>query len=347
MITTPCSDASNLQPLLSTTIQADTDGCVIASLSGQVRITDNFVVFQVRVNGVPLQGQAPLPGFITPVVFVAIDATSNVNEDEQCSSPPRRWPLISSGDSQGLSPGRSAGRGCQRHRPGEPANRDRSRADPCAPVAGASRTYVRGPMKRLMPFFAASAGVLLLALTLILTNAGQVVGQSTKPQPVEVVNSRAKPVPVAATPAPADYVTLEDVPGQEGGCEFGTSTERILPDGTREPFAVPRGRVLVLTDMQGEVSAKYPIVWNASHVGYIATLGGIIQGVGPSQYFEARTQVNGAGAIAQILPLEFHLQTGAVAGPGSIVCLRASLGLANSSFAANARARFQGFLMDQ
>jgi hypothetical protein len=193
-------------------------------------------------------------------------------------------------------------------------------------------------MKRLMQLLVAAAGVLLLALTLILTNAGQVVGQSTRPQPVEVINSWAKPVPVAATPVAADYVTLEDVPGQDGGCEFGTSTERILPDGTREPFAVPRGRVLVLTDMQGAVSAHFPIV---------ATLGAIVQGAGQSQYFEARAQVNAAGVSAQILPLEVHLQTGVVAGPGSIVCLRASLGKANSGFTANARARFQGYLMDQ
>jgi hypothetical protein len=202
-------------------------------------------------------------------------------------------------------------------------------------------------MKRLMPFLVASAGVLLLALTLILTNAGQVIGQSTESQLVEVINSRAKPVPVVATPVAADYVTLEDDFGQDGGCEFGTSTERIFPDGTREPFVVPRGRVLVLTDMQGAVSARYPIVWTTAHVGFIATLGATIQGVGQPQYFEARAQVNGAAVSAQILPLEFHLQTGVVAGPGSIVCLRGSLGKANSGFAANARARFQGYLMDQ
>jgi hypothetical protein len=87
VITTPYSDASNLQTLLSTTIHTETDGCLIASLSGQVRITDNFVVFQVRVNGVPLQGHSPLIGFTTPVVFVAIDAASNVNEDEQLIDP--------------------------------------------------------------------------------------------------------------------------------------------------------------------------------------------------------------------------------------------------------------------
>jgi hypothetical protein len=201
-------------------------------------------------------------------------------------------------------------------------------------------------MKRLTQFLVASVGVVLLALTLLLTNAGQVIGQSSKPQPVEVANSPARPVPVTTTFA-ADYVTLEDIPGETGDCEFGTSTERILPDGTREPFAVPRGRVLVLTDMQGVVSANFPSVWSASHIGHIATLGGIIQGAGQSQYFEARAQLNDAGVSAQILPLALHLQSGVVAGPGSIVCLRASVGKSNSSFAANARARFQGYLINQ
>jgi hypothetical protein len=86
VITTPYSDTSPLQPLLATTIQTEAEGCVIASLSGQVRITDNFVVFQVRINGVPLQGQSPLIGFTTPVVFVAIDA-STANDDEQFIDP--------------------------------------------------------------------------------------------------------------------------------------------------------------------------------------------------------------------------------------------------------------------
>jgi len=85
VITTPFQGV-NLQPLLATTIQVENDGCVVASLSGQVRITDNFVVFQVRVDGVPLQGHAPMPGTTTPVVFVAIDA-STANDDEQIIDP--------------------------------------------------------------------------------------------------------------------------------------------------------------------------------------------------------------------------------------------------------------------
>jgi hypothetical protein len=48
-------DTPNLQPLLATTIESG-DGCLIAHLSGQVRITDNYVAFQVRVDGPPWKG---------------------------------------------------------------------------------------------------------------------------------------------------------------------------------------------------------------------------------------------------------------------------------------------------
>jgi hypothetical protein len=72
-------DTPNLQPLLATTIESG-EGCLVAHLSGQVRITDNYVAFQVRVDGVPLEGQLPLPLFTTPVVFVAIDS-GTVNQE--------------------------------------------------------------------------------------------------------------------------------------------------------------------------------------------------------------------------------------------------------------------------
>jgi hypothetical protein len=78
-------DNPDLQPLLATTIQSD-GGCLIAHLSGQVRITDNYVAFQVRIDGVPLQGQLPMPTYKTPVVFVALDA-GNANQDEQYIDP--------------------------------------------------------------------------------------------------------------------------------------------------------------------------------------------------------------------------------------------------------------------
>jgi hypothetical protein len=78
-------DTPNLQTLLTTTIDAG-EGCLIAHLSGQVRITDNYVAFQVRVDGVPMEGHVPLPTFTTPVVFVSIDS-GTANDDEQFIDP--------------------------------------------------------------------------------------------------------------------------------------------------------------------------------------------------------------------------------------------------------------------
>ena len=105
-------DQPNLQPLLATTIASE-GGCLVAHLSGQVRITDNYVAFQVRVDGVPLQGQLPLPLYTTPVVFVAIDSAT-VNQDEQFIDPSKVVGTTSSPGSQRYASGRSAGRRRQR-----------------------------------------------------------------------------------------------------------------------------------------------------------------------------------------------------------------------------------------
>jgi hypothetical protein len=80
------AEKTPMQTLLKTKIATAGDGCLIAHLSGQVRITDNYVAFQVRVDGVPLEGQLPLPLYTRPVVFVAIDS-STANDDEQFIDP--------------------------------------------------------------------------------------------------------------------------------------------------------------------------------------------------------------------------------------------------------------------
>lgn len=69
-------DTPNLQPLLQTTITVTGSGlsCVIAHFSAMARITDNYIVFQVRIDGEPMEGHlSGLPGFPTPVVFTSID----------------------------------------------------------------------------------------------------------------------------------------------------------------------------------------------------------------------------------------------------------------------------------
>jgi hypothetical protein len=80
-------DNPNLQTLLTTTINAKR-GCLVAHLSGLARITDNYIVFQVRVDGVPMEGHLPGYGTVaTPVVFVSIDSGSPPYDDEQFIDP--------------------------------------------------------------------------------------------------------------------------------------------------------------------------------------------------------------------------------------------------------------------
>ncbi len=69
-------DTPNLQPLLTTTVFVTGLGasCIIAHFSAMARITDNYVVFQVRVDGEPMEGHlSGVPGVATPVIFTALD----------------------------------------------------------------------------------------------------------------------------------------------------------------------------------------------------------------------------------------------------------------------------------
>ena len=65
-------DTPNLQPLLETDILVTGTGqsCVVAYFSAVVRPTDNYIVFQVTLDGVPMQGHTvTLPQPLTPVVI--------------------------------------------------------------------------------------------------------------------------------------------------------------------------------------------------------------------------------------------------------------------------------------
>lgn len=61
----------NLEPLLSTTVTVGGKGesCLAAHLSAIARVTDNYIVFQVRVDGVPMEGHlSGAGGIATPLV---------------------------------------------------------------------------------------------------------------------------------------------------------------------------------------------------------------------------------------------------------------------------------------
>ncbi len=61
----------NLEPLMSTTVTVGGKGesCLAAHFSAIARVTDNYIVFQVRVDGVPMEGHlSGTGGIATPVV---------------------------------------------------------------------------------------------------------------------------------------------------------------------------------------------------------------------------------------------------------------------------------------
>lgn len=83
------TDEPNLQLLLSTPITVTGAGpsCVIADFSAVGRITDNYIVYQVRIDGVPMEGHVSgLFGQATPVQWIQFD-----DEDEQFVDPFRSF----------------------------------------------------------------------------------------------------------------------------------------------------------------------------------------------------------------------------------------------------------------
>lgn len=68
-------DTPNLEPLLSTTVevQGKDESCIIAHFSAHARVTDNYIVFQVLVDGEPMEGHlSGAASVATPVVITNI-----------------------------------------------------------------------------------------------------------------------------------------------------------------------------------------------------------------------------------------------------------------------------------
>lgn len=64
-------DNPNLEPLMGTQVSVTGTGmsCIVAHFSTHARITDNYIVFQVRVDGVPMEGHLGSYGTVaTPVI---------------------------------------------------------------------------------------------------------------------------------------------------------------------------------------------------------------------------------------------------------------------------------------
>jgi hypothetical protein len=69
-------------PLLTTTIETNSSGCIIATFSANSRPSDNAVVYQVRMDGKPLEGHitggmASMGNITVPFVVEPDDGTGN------------------------------------------------------------------------------------------------------------------------------------------------------------------------------------------------------------------------------------------------------------------------------
>lgn len=74
-------DVPNLQPLLTTNILVTGFGpsCIVADFSAVVKPTDNYMVFQVTVDGVPMLGHTlTFPQPQTPVVLETEETDQNL-----------------------------------------------------------------------------------------------------------------------------------------------------------------------------------------------------------------------------------------------------------------------------
>jgi hypothetical protein len=88
-------DTPNLQPLLQTTINAEW-GCLVAHVSGLARITDNYIVFQVSVDGVPMVGHlSGVAGVATPVVLSRLTRAPRPIMTSNSAIRPKSLPTIS------------------------------------------------------------------------------------------------------------------------------------------------------------------------------------------------------------------------------------------------------------
>jgi len=150
-----------------------------------------------------------------------------------------------------------------------------------------------------------------------------------------------------ATIAADDLVTLERRLGVNAGrpcpSELGAPADRVFPDGTRQGFVVPAGKVLVITDLEGEITKKPGGAWPVGGIGYlIANITGAVE----NQTLRARTQIT---ADTDIASMALHLQSGVVADSGAVVCLRASVVTSTLVGAANVGNAVQvhGYLIAQ
>jgi hypothetical protein len=183
-----------------------------------------------------------------------------------------------------------------------------------------------------------STGLLLLTLAFGAGNT-QALGAST-------ASTTAEP---DAAPPGEDRVVLERrFDSTRGPCtaDIGVPTNRVFPDGTREYFTVPNGKLFVLTDLEGEIAEKLGATW---FIGSIGVLTATLTGAVANQHVRARGQLDTDAVTGGIVTLKLHLQSGAVADAGAAVCLSAIVFDKNGFRAATlgTDVRAYGYLIDQ
>jgi hypothetical protein len=199
-------------------------------------------------------------------------------------------------------------------------------------------------MKTRNTCLGALAGLIVASAMLTLTDSGKAAAQSMKPLMVQIVNSVQEPVPVTTVLPPADRVLLEWRGGSGDPCpEFALAVARVFPDGTAVPnFAVPAGRMLVVTDVSGVVS-EGAVPWTA---GYGATLTVGTNLVPSTLALRVREALTSAAVSAEVAFVQEHLQSGFVVGPNLYICLSAGVQHGSGGGVANvSQARLTGYLI--
>jgi hypothetical protein len=176
-------------------------------------------------------------------------------------------------------------------------------------------------MNTLKACLAAAAGVIVLTATLALTDGGKAAAQSMKPLLVQVTNTIAEAVPVRTVLPAADRVLLEYRGGSGEPCPLSTSpVTRVLPDGTTVPhFAVPAGRMLIVTDVVGVVRPGIP--WTAGFAALLRVGTNLPQ----APALRAYEPLTSAAVAAEVAVVREHLQSGFVVGPQANVCVSAGV----------------------
>jgi hypothetical protein len=198
-------------------------------------------------------------------------------------------------------------------------------------------------MNTLKPYLGAGAAVLALTATLTLTDSGKVAAQSMKPLLVQVTNTIAEAVPVRTVLPVADRVLLEWRGGSGDPCpDFALPVARIMPDGTVVPgFAVPAGRMLILTDVDGIVRPGIP--WTA---GFAATLNVGTNQAAPGPVLRVHEPLTPEAVSAEVAVVREHLRSGFVIPSQVNVCVSAGLQHGSGGGVAHVtQARLLGYLI--